>query len=548
MKYADRIKQTTATTGTGTYTLGSASTGFQTFAGSGMSDGDEVYYCCTDETNWEVGKGVLGDTQTTLTRTEILDSSTGSAINWVETDKVLFNTETAMTIQNLDELNTANGFDLLDPDSMGVVTWDNTARKMTIAVKSGETSFHYWVDGRKYVKTASIVSAAIPDTTGTYYFYLNESGVLTPIIQSSVTADVFYKYAIVSLVYWDASFSYGTPYKEQHGHRMSSSTHEMEHMTIGARYASGFALTGLVDAQDTFTGVDLGRFYDEDIAHDLDAASSIPFLYRDGAGDGVWTESTADNKVGYKNGGSYATWNEYTGGSWQLTQADSSHDYILIFVVATATFSGYADYAKIIDQAAYPSRSAARDAIEGARKKLITDGLPSPEFCFLGVYICRRNGDLENLEDGSVYLDLRGTSSRGAGGDSTAASISIGVAHTFVTTASNSFVSGEIGYISSGGTVTKANAAAESTCSGLLVMAAMTIAAGTAGTFMVLGTVTKASHGLTVGQEVYASDSTAGAITNTAPTTATHIVRIIGYAIDADTIYFKGDSTFLEAK
>ena len=43
----DRVKETTTTTGTSTYTLGGAVTGFETFA-SNLSDADTTYYVCTD--------------------------------------------------------------------------------------------------------------------------------------------------------------------------------------------------------------------------------------------------------------------------------------------------------------------------------------------------------------------------------------------------------------------------------------------------------------------------------------------------------------------
>ena len=52
----DRVRETTTTTGTGTITLAGAVTGFQTFT-SVLSNSDETYYCITDGTNFEVGKG-----------------------------------------------------------------------------------------------------------------------------------------------------------------------------------------------------------------------------------------------------------------------------------------------------------------------------------------------------------------------------------------------------------------------------------------------------------------------------------------------------------
>jgi hypothetical protein len=87
---ADRVKEVTTTTGTGTYTLGGAVDGFQVFSAVTV-DTDTVYYAITDDTDWEVGIGTIGGTQTTLARTTILSSSnSGSAVNWGAGTKNIF--------------------------------------------------------------------------------------------------------------------------------------------------------------------------------------------------------------------------------------------------------------------------------------------------------------------------------------------------------------------------------------------------------------------------------------------------------------------------
>jgi len=85
----DRVKETTTTTGTGTYTLAGAVTGFEAF--SSVGDGNTTYYACTDGTDFEVGVGTYTSAGTTLARTTILQSSNSdSAVSWSSGTKTIF--------------------------------------------------------------------------------------------------------------------------------------------------------------------------------------------------------------------------------------------------------------------------------------------------------------------------------------------------------------------------------------------------------------------------------------------------------------------------
>jgi hypothetical protein len=75
---ADRVKETTTTTGTGTITLLGAATGFQSFAVIG--NGNLTYYTIAGQTvnEWEVGVGTYTSSGTTLARTTVLANSSGT--------------------------------------------------------------------------------------------------------------------------------------------------------------------------------------------------------------------------------------------------------------------------------------------------------------------------------------------------------------------------------------------------------------------------------------------------------------------------------------
>ena len=89
LQIADRVKETTTTTSTGTYALAGAVDGFQSFAAVG--NGNTTYYACTDGTDYEVGIGSFTLSGNTLTRVTILESSNSdAAVNWGAGTKEIF--------------------------------------------------------------------------------------------------------------------------------------------------------------------------------------------------------------------------------------------------------------------------------------------------------------------------------------------------------------------------------------------------------------------------------------------------------------------------
>jgi len=97
----DRVKETTTTTGTGTYTLAGAEVGFQSF--STIGNGNTTYYTVTNGGDWEVGIGTYTASGTTLARTTILSSSNSdSAVDWSTGEKFVFVTQPSSKASFLD--------------------------------------------------------------------------------------------------------------------------------------------------------------------------------------------------------------------------------------------------------------------------------------------------------------------------------------------------------------------------------------------------------------------------------------------------------------
>jgi len=113
----DRIKETSTTTGTGTYTLAGAVTGFEAF--SQVGDGNTTYYTCTDGTDFETGIGTYTASGTTLARTTILQSSNSdNEVNWTSGTRTLFCTLPAEKMVFKDASDVVQGFTEQDPNAL----------------------------------------------------------------------------------------------------------------------------------------------------------------------------------------------------------------------------------------------------------------------------------------------------------------------------------------------------------------------------------------------------------------------------------------------
>lgn len=159
----DRTKETSSTTGTGTYTLAGAATGFQSF--SGIGNGNTTYYTSTDGTDWEVGVGTYTSAGTTLARTTILASSNaGSAVNWAAGTRTIFCGLPAGKAVILDASGNALGLGAMTATSIklggGAIlsTYDVQSTTCTVAFATpGSSSFVYTAQTLDYVQVGSVI-------------------------------------------------------------------------------------------------------------------------------------------------------------------------------------------------------------------------------------------------------------------------------------------------------------------------------------------------------------------------------------------------------
>jgi len=130
-KLYNLARMSTATTGTGTITLGSAVSGFLSFASAGAQDGETVTYAIEDGVNREIGRGVYTAAGTTLTRSVLRSTNSNAAISLSGTAQVFITAAAEDLIGGTDGQLQYNSNGSLA--GMSGVTWNDTNRQLTMA-------------------------------------------------------------------------------------------------------------------------------------------------------------------------------------------------------------------------------------------------------------------------------------------------------------------------------------------------------------------------------------------------------------------------------
>jgi hypothetical protein len=153
--------------------------------------------------------------------------------------------------------------------SQSTISFDEGNRRFSISPVSG--SFEVWCKGVKYTKTGT-ETVDIPDTSGLYYIYYSNTGVLS--YRTS-----FFDWendTPTAYIYWNEVDNKAYFFAdERHGIVLDWQTHEYLHRTRGAALANGFGANNYILAGDgsldSHAQLDIanGTFFDEDLQVDI---------------------------------------------------------------------------------------------------------------------------------------------------------------------------------------------------------------------------------------------------------------------------------------
>lgn len=182
MKFANRAKMTTSTTGVGDLTLVSPTLGYQSFSAAGLISGDTIRYVIEDGANWEIGTGTY--TSNALSR-GFESSSTGSILSLSGNATVLI-TVTAEDFANLIQL--VNDYTNSAPLTLkgNILAYSNTTVDLT------GTQATTLLD----IFTPSL-KGLVPPSGNTVGTFLRSDGVWSPVaagantVNISVSGDIF---------------------------------------------------------------------------------------------------------------------------------------------------------------------------------------------------------------------------------------------------------------------------------------------------------------------------------------------------------------------
>jgi hypothetical protein len=215
-KRYDLARMTTATTGTGSLTLGSAVNGFLTFAGAGASDQDVLSYFITDGSNSEVGFGTYSTSAQTLTRTVLKSTNGNTAISLSGSAQVMI----GITAEDITDLYnqlggpftkpTTSQFTWFSQPTSSTATDTNTGLVLRAPGNNGDSQVMLERNGSypstPFTFTVGLEVAAIAENYETFGLYIRDGSTT-----KNLDFGLLYSNGIdVTCQYWSATSTYSS--------------------------------------------------------------------------------------------------------------------------------------------------------------------------------------------------------------------------------------------------------------------------------------------------------------------------------------------------
>jgi hypothetical protein len=217
----------------------------------------------------------------------------------------------------------------------------------------------YYRSGNRVIKDGPI-SLAHAATEAGYFFYFDQADAF---VVSTTPWDLSI-HVPVAYVYWNGTD--GVCYEERHTIYRDPQIHEALHFAIGTFAQEGFALTDYTLNQGDAAGI---RFtIGAGVVRDEDLPTATPevrtgdytIAYRSGA-TGAW-QFTEDLDDPVLKGTTYAQWNEFTGATWQLTEA-AANKFLNYWVYAVPSIDDAIKILIVPGQSVFSSQLAAEGEV-----------------------------------------------------------------------------------------------------------------------------------------------------------------------------------------